>query len=283
MRKQYGSIGHAKVKWGPFFAFYGLSCFFSWLIWLPLYGPRLGIKGLPVLPLHHGLGGLGPLLAAVTVTAITGSRRELAEFLKQFVQVKPAWSVAVALLAPFVLLGVAVCIDVLTGGQSPDWHWIFTSKDIPQAGLSLLFAYNLVFFGFGEEAGWRGFALPRLQTRFGALTSAALLTLFWAVWHLPLFMYRPGYADMGLAGATGWLFSLLTGSILQSWLYNSSRGSVLVCAIFHSTIDVVFTADIANTNIVNYLGAMITIWGVATVLVYGTRHLGREARVVMRV
>jgi len=47
----------------------------------------------------------------------------------------------------------------------------------------------------------------------------------WAAWHLPLFLYRPGYMGMGIGIGEifGWILSLLTGSILLTWLYNSTR------------------------------------------------------------
>ena len=135
------------------------------------------------------------------------------------------------------------------------------------------FIYNLLFFGFGEEAGWRGFALPRLQNKMNALTASIILTLFWALWHLPLFFYRPGYTTMDFAGIAGWSFSLLTGSILLTWLYNSSRGSILICAVFHSTIDIAFTTDIADKNILNYMGFLITVWGILTIIIFKPKNL----------
>ncbi|HKG68423.1 MAG TPA: CPBP family intramembrane glutamic endopeptidase, partial [Segetibacter sp.] len=116
--------------------------------------------------------------------------------------------------------------------------------------------------------GWRGFALPRFQMKLNALAASILLTVFWAFWHWPLFFYRPGYTTMGMTDIFGWFFSLLTGSILLTWLYNSSRGSILICAVFHSTIDIAFTADIADKNVVNYTGFLITVWGILTIIIF---------------
>ena len=131
-------------------------------------------------------------------------------------------------------------------------------------------------FGLGEEVGWRGFALPRLQARHSALVATLLLTVGWAVWHIPLFLYRPGYTGLGIAGVAGWLFSLVTGAVLLTWLYNSSRGSLLVVALFHATVDVVFTSTSSSPMVVNVLGAFITVWGILVVMVAGPRFLSRR-------
>lgn len=83
---------------------------------------------------------------------------------------------------------------------------------------------------------------------------------------------------MGFAGIMGWVFSLLTGSILLTWLYNSSKGSILMCAVFHSTIDIAFTADLAGTNVINYMGFLITVWGILTILIFKPKNLAINDR-----
>jgi membrane protease YdiL (CAAX protease family) len=260
------------------FVYFGLAYFISWVIWLPLYGPAFGVTGLPVLPFHHALGGLGPLIASLLTTWIFLKKEGLKQIAGKLLQATPLMYLGIALLSPFLLLMMAAAINYIGSGVPVDISGVLNPKEFPSFNLFGFFIYNLVFFGFGEEVGWRGFALPRLQNKFNALTSSVVLTIFWAMWHWPLFYYRPGYTSMDTAGLFGWLFSLLTGSVLLTWLYNSSRASILVCAIFHSTIDIAFTADVSNKNIVNYMGFLITVWGILTIIIYKPGNLSKKWR-----
>lgn len=185
----------------------------------------------------------------------------------------------IALLAPFILGLFAVVIYRIESHVDVDLSAFTRNVEFPEFNFVMFFMYNLMFFGFGEEIGWRGFALPHLQNKHNALVSSILLTLFWAFWHWPLFLYRPGYVDMEMSGIVGWVLSLFTGSILLTWLYNSSRGSILVCAVFHTTIDVVFTADISDKQVMNYLGMLITIWGVLTLIIFKSKNLSKKDKV----
>jgi membrane protease YdiL (CAAX protease family) len=252
----------------PLITFFGLAYLISWIIWLPLYSHIFGINGLWVLPLHHALGGLGPMIASLLTSLIFYKTEGLKQLFKKIIQVKPLLYFLIALFSPFALVTLASVINSFITGASLHITGLFSTKEFQDLGFAAFFIYNLIFFGFGEETGWRGFALPKLQEKWNALTSAVILTFFWALWHWPLFFYRAGYTHMDMAGMSGWILSLLTGSILLTWLYNSSRGSIFICAIFHSTIDIAFTADLADKNIVNYMGMLITIWGILTVAIF---------------
>ncbi|MEP7108780.1 MAG: hypothetical protein ABI760_12380 [Ferruginibacter sp.] len=83
---------------------------------------------------------------------------------------------------------------------------------------------------------------------------------------------------MDIAGIIGWIFSLLTRSILLTWLYNSSKAGILICAVFHSTIDIAFTAGIANKNVINYMGFLITVWGILTIIFFKSKNLATNDR-----
>jgi membrane protease YdiL (CAAX protease family) len=135
---------------------------------------------------------------------------------------------------------------------------------------------------FDEEIGWRGFALPRLQDKTNALVSSLVLTVFWALWHIPAFFYRPGFLTMDFAGIIGWFFSLLTGSVLLTWFYNSSRGSIFICAVFHTTIDIAFSADFVDKSILNYMGFLITLWCILTVIILKPKNLATNGRVCVQ-
>lgn len=198
-----------------------------------------GVNGVPTLHFQHALGALGPITAAFLVSASECGRAGPSDLLRRMVQWRRrlGW-VAVGLIAPFVLLALALVGASLLGGESLSWSHFGRSGEFPRFSALGFFAYNIVSFGYGEEVGWRGFALPRLQARHSALVSSLLLTCGWALWHAPLFLYRPGYTQMNGAGIAGWFFSLVTGAVMLTWLYNGSRGSILVVALFHAAVDV---------------------------------------------
>jgi membrane protease YdiL (CAAX protease family) len=259
--------------------YFTLAYLISWIIWFPLYSPAFGVDGLPVLPFHHGIGGLGPMMASLITTWLFEGEKGMKKLAGQMVKIRPLLYIAVALFAPFLLAVLAIIINNLLNHQPVELSGLFIAKEFPEFNFIGFLLYNLLFFGFGEEAGWRGFALPRLQARYNALWSSLILTLFWALWHWPLFMYRPGFMDMGMAGSFGWVFSLLTGSVLLTWLYNSSKGSILVCAIFHSTIDIAFLADFTDQNVINYLGMLITVWGIVTIIIFKQKNLSGTEKI----
>ncbi|CAN5585902.1 hypothetical protein BH11MYX1_BH11MYX1_47990 [soil metagenome] len=91
-----------------------------------------------------------------------------------------------------------------------------TSPEFPRLVLPIYWLANLVCYGFGEEVGWRGFLLPRLQAKRQALTASLIVAAIWAGWHL-----------VGAGGGIGWAISIVTGFVITAWLFNASGGSVM--------------------------------------------------------
>jgi membrane protease YdiL (CAAX protease family) len=256
-----------------------LAYLISWLIWLPLYLPYFGIETLPVLPFHHAIGAIGPFASAFIVTYYLQGQRGTAGLASRLVKwdMPVTWHM-IAWLSPFALLIGAGAMVYITRGEFILLKEITISREFPAMDFGLFILFNIFTFGFGEETGWRGFVLPRLQTHYNSLWSSILLSIIWAGWHIPLFLYRPGYTSMELVGIIGWLLSLVTGSILLTWLYNSTRGSLLIVSIFHATIDVAFTCLAAKGEVINYTGMLITFWAIAVIFLTKPATLSIESK-----
>jgi membrane protease YdiL (CAAX protease family) len=269
------------IRCHPLATYFVLAYGISWLLWAPLWLPAFGVDGLPVLPFHHALGALGPITAAFLVSAMeTGLAGSLDLFRRMGLWRGRLLWVAVALLVPFALLALAVVGTSLVGGKSLSLTGFGRSREFPQFSALGFLAYNIVSFGYGEEVGWRGFVLPRLQTRYSAFVATFLLTLGWALWHLPLFFYRPGYMTMGAADIVGWFLSFLTGAVLLTWLYHESRGSLLVVALFHAAVDIVFTSDVSSQSVVTTAGTLITLWGIIVLVAAGPSYLSWRGKMI---
>lgn len=227
-----------------------------------------------VIPYQHYLGACGPIVAATIVTAISFGSTGIGQLWRRITR----WHVAlrwylIALFGPLALYVVsAVGVD-LYNGSWPDFSLFGRSDEFPTVGLLGMWLIQTLTFGIGEEAGWRGFMLPHLQTKHSALVATLLLSVFWAFWHIPAFFYRSGYSSMGPGDIVGWFFSLLTGAVLLTWLYNSSKGSILIVALFHGSVDVAFTSRLIDAGTMNTMGALIVVWAVIVIVANGPRTL----------
>lgn len=208
----------------PLLCFFLLAYGIAWALWSPLILSRSGVG---LLPFDVGLwltlpGSYAPLLAALAVQWL-GFRNV------RIVRWVPSWKgLAVGLGAG--ALTVALAFVVLPGlwlnqGGPSLLEWSALGL-YPQGTLRALWMAGPV----GEEPGWRGFALPRLQERFGPVRATLLLGLLWALWHLPLFLV-PRWG-----GSPLWVYCLLvTGlAFVMSLGFDLSGGSVLVAMVLHA-------------------------------------------------
>src|SRR5215213_907716 len=176
----------AFAKGHPSVLFFVLAFAFSWVAWAPAVvlsrGPS---EPRTLVALLHLLGGLGPMMSTFVVTALAGGSVGLRELLGRVFRwrVGLGWWVVAVLGTPILFLLAAVVCRLLFGVW-PDLDEFGRSEEFAFLGLLPYWLANIVFFGFGEEVGWRGFALPRLQIGRSALAAALVLGLFWAAWHI---------------------------------------------------------------------------------------------------
>ena len=102
------------------------------------------------------------------------------------------------------------------------------------AGLFFLFAGGPFF----EEIGWRGFALPRMQRRYGPLAGSLVLGVLWALWHLPLFLVPDWDTPHGGPLDVALFIVIAVGmSVVLTWVFNNTRGSVLIAILAHGSFN----------------------------------------------
>jgi membrane protease YdiL (CAAX protease family) len=146
------------------------------------------------------------------------------------------------------LLGVPVatvlCASTLFGlaplnALVEKWRLLLTVV-LPQLVLLIL------FFNFAEEVGWTGFLQARLQERHGPLKASVIVTLPFALYHLPAWMveFELGLAQLHLALLLTGVFgvSQLFGRVVIMWLYNNTGYSVLLVGMFHASFNVTTSA-----------------------------------------
>ncbi|MES1205804.1 MAG: CPBP family intramembrane glutamic endopeptidase [Pseudomonadota bacterium] len=259
--------------------FFVLASFLSWIAWTPLVAAGLGWTSVRFSPYLHLVGGLGPLLAGLIVTVVCDGRAGLARLIERCITVRGRYGwIAFAVFAPLLLFVISAVLMIGAGQGQVAWGDVGRSVEYPALSRGEYWIANIICYGMGEEVGWRGFALPRLQARRAGLTSAVLVGGAWAAWHLPLFAFAGGMSSMGIGGIAGWLFSIITGSILMTWLFNTSRGSVLAVALFHGVLDIVMTSPVKGA-LPSIMGAIITICGLAVPVIFGSANLSRAPRV----
>lgn len=190
------------------------------LAWAPLLLFAAG-----VLPRGLAFFAGAPLVAAVIVIGIADGRTGYRELLSRLLRWRVGWPwYVVALGLPALLVLVTGVVNSWFGAPGLDL------SAIAWTDVALLLAFRIVDptdGALGEEPGWRGFALPHLQTRWSPLASAALLGVATAGWHSPLV----------LLGNLTWigLPSTFVITFLYVWLFNRTGGSLLLALLFHAS------------------------------------------------
>ncbi|WP_157972762.1 CPBP family intramembrane glutamic endopeptidase [Haloprofundus halophilus] len=85
----------------------------------------------------------------------------------------------------------------------------------------------------GEEPGWRGFALPRLQRQYGPIWGTLVLGVLVGLYHLPAF-FTPFLGPITLSGFVAFVLTAIAGSFIYTWVFNGTGGSLLIVILLHA-------------------------------------------------
>ena len=258
------------IEHRPLFAYFFLAFIITWVLISPLALSAQGIITASVSPHIHALGAAGPILSALIVTFVIGGRGGVSRFLSRLVNWRIGWLwLCVAFLSPPLLFTIGVLLVRLTGGPWPDFKILATAE---YAGLEWIAATLLsaLAYGIGEETGWRGFALPRLQQNRSALSATFILSLFWALWHAPMFLYR---FELGLVQSIGFFMGMFSGAVVLTFFYNSTAGSIFMVAAWHASWNVANIIGLAvSMEVVSLMSTMVMVAALIIVV------MGRPAR-----
>jgi len=232
------------------------------------------------LPLMIVMGYM-PTLAAVIVAGKTKGKEGARALFRKLTIARVGLRWYLFAIFGFGVVSVAAIMLYNVSGGSPVVPIL--SKDAPHFSgpiemlLNIVLLFVIVGIVNGEELAWRGFALPRLQAKYNALTSSLILGVLWTLFHLPLFFTLTGSSQAG-ESPVSFLISTVSLTILYTWMYNHTRGSVLMAYLFHASANTwtrVFSIDHGSATVGWIMTGLIVLTAVIVVVATGAENLSR--------
>lgn len=272
-----GSILRRLITEYPLLGYFVLSYVASWIFFGPfvyLWRVVLDRSFEPWLLVFFP-GAYGPTIAALLMIYALEGRRGIKQLLAKLLIWRAPWMWYLGvILVPIVLLMLAIGLS--------DFRETALAMFMPGSLLAAIPLYLLIALPFGplgEELGWRGFALPRLQARFSPLVSSLILGVAWTFWHTPMFWFPgaaiPSFLEISLFSVLLYLAQITAEAILFTVVFNYTRGSVLIAIVFHLTFNasknILFSAlpePSSAHQLEIYIWGIILMWILALVSVF---------------
>lgn len=229
--------------------------------------------------------GWGFIVASLIMTWLTLGKEGAIALLKRFLiwRVEWKWYLVAFLLYPVILIS-AVLLNAALTQTAIDFSQVFAHRIFGPSANLLVFIVPFFLFDAianGEETGWRGYVLPRLQVKHSALVSSLIVGVIWGFWHFPKFLAPGNDSSFAL-----FMVKVMADAILYTWLFNNTRGSLLLTTLFHASGNTagVFL-PIANTVTGSNTGALILqvlleiVVAVVVVMIAGPKRLSRTESV----
>jgi uncharacterized protein len=218
--------------------FFLIALGFTWLFWIP---DALGKRG--VLPdvvwTNLGfIGAWGPLVAALFLVYRERGKEGIKKLLKKGVDVNfgKKWWAVIFLLFPGLIV-IAYASSIAVDGVSP----VSEAKGLYWLLPFIFFAVLLTSGPLQEEFGWRGYALPRLLSRYSPFVASLILGLIWAIWHFPQFLVP--HEKTGMFYITpfwSFILTIIAANFLYTWVFKHANGSILAVLLLHAQMNLFF-------------------------------------------
>ena len=171
-----------------------------------------------------------PFIAALIVIPLTQGWAGLRELGSRMIRWRVRWYwYVIAIGLPLAVILLTAGLNVALGASAPSLAFGSVST------ILLVFAVRLVNPGdgaLGEEPGWRGFALPGLQSTLSPLVSTMILGVVVTVWHVPLLLMEEGLLQPSII--VGFLLGSFAVTFFYTWLFNHTGGSVFMSIVSHA-------------------------------------------------
>ncbi|MCA9979341.1 MAG: CPBP family intramembrane metalloprotease [Anaerolineales bacterium] len=226
------SLSHGRVlaRGLLFLTLFGLTLFL--LTWQKMLGNSVRFT-----PQIFVADALLALLVGLLCTARWSKYTAVGDLLRPLYQwrVSPRWYFFALALFPALAYSTILFMD--GGGTSFSRFILNPIGEENWRDLALLVVLSALVGGpLGEEIGWRGFALPRLQQLYSDTTSSFLLGGVWALWHLPL--YLTGVYNGRVDDILARFFWTIPLAFLFTYLHRNTKGSIFLAVLLHVSFNV---------------------------------------------
>ncbi len=224
----------ALLRRHAFIVFVALAVLISWFPWYTT---------------GTGFFVFGPSIAGLIVIAMTSGKEGMRDVGQRSLRWRVGlrwWVIALFFTGLILLFSIAINA-IFLGGDIPsfaffrqEWYLIPT-----------VFLITMIGGPLGEEFGWRGFALPNLQRKWGPMIASIIIGTVWALWHLPLF-FQPDtiHAQIGIKFLPVYIIGEIVLATIMTWVYNNTGGSLLVGGIIlHNADNFWATALLTNDTV----------------------------------
>jgi len=257
----------ALIKRNPLISMYVIMFTLAWSVMIPQSLNSQGILSTPIPEFLEILIGWSPAIASILVTAVVAGRVGVHELLRRFLiwRVGFRWYFVGLFLLAFIILG-GIGLHMVFGGAMP----VIPAADSPLWQTALIFIVMILILSLfnTEEIAWRGFALPHLQVRYGAMVATLLIAIPEVILHLPLFWIKDSFIR---SVGVDWFSAFSVAAVsIYVYVFNKTKGSLVIVTLLHASQNA-WSNLLSDNSASPFHFTVILTWVIAIALIIMTR------------